>query len=146
VQAAVNDLDAGQDDPDEAVRWKGDATPEAVGLVRQLLVDKAARLGAARDLRDRVALAVSEAVSNVVVHAYREIGEPGEVTVVMERRAEQLEILVRDRGVGLVPRPDSPGLGLGIGLMAQTADTFDILTGRGDPGVEVRLGFALSDA
>ena len=52
---------------------------------------------------------------------------------------------VRDNGMGLVPRLDSPGLGLGLPLMAQLADRFDIFSSRdqGHRGVDVRLHFAL---
>jgi serine/threonine-protein kinase RsbW len=128
-----------------AVRWAGRATPDAVGLVRQLLVREAGRLGANEDLRDRVALAVSESVTNVVLHAYRNEPEPGEVVVEMEHRDATLTLSVRDQGMGLVPRLDSPGLGLGLPLMAQLADGFDIFSSRGEGrrGVDVRLQFAL---
>jgi anti-sigma regulatory factor (Ser/Thr protein kinase) len=128
-----------------AVRWAGRATPDAVGVIRQLLVREAGRLGADERLRDRVALAVSESVTNVVLHAYRDAPEPGEVVVEMEHRDATLEVSVRDEGVGLVPRLDSPGLGLGLPLMAQLADGFDIFSSRGGErrGVDVRLQFAL---
>jgi anti-sigma regulatory factor (Ser/Thr protein kinase) len=130
----------------EAVRWAGRATPDAVGVVRQLLVREVGRLGADESLRDRVALAVSESVTNVVLHAYRDDPEPGEVVVELEHRDATLTLSVRDRGMGLVPRLDSPGLGLGLPLMAQLADGFDISSFRGDQGhrgVDVRLQFAL---
>ena len=94
-----------------ALRWTGRADPQSVGTVRKLLVARAAELGADGDLRDRVALAVSEAMSNVVMHAYRDAPEPGEVTARLESRNATLEISILDRGVGLVPRADSPGHG-----------------------------------
>ena len=33
---------------------------------------------------------------------------------------------MRDEGTGLAPRVDSPGLGLGLGLIAQVADSADV--------------------
>jgi anti-sigma regulatory factor (Ser/Thr protein kinase) len=127
-----------------AVRWSGTATPEAVGHVRRLLVERAAHLGAGQDLIDRLALAVTEALSNVVLHAYRGTPAGGAVRVAMERREARLHVAVHDEGVGLVPRTDSPGLGLGLGLMAQSADAFDVRTRPAGRGVEVRLEFSLA--
>ena len=37
-----------------------------------------------------------------------------------------LAVEVLDEGHGLIPRTDSPGLGLGLGVMAQLADDFRI--------------------
>jgi serine/threonine-protein kinase RsbW len=125
------------------LRWHGAATPEAVGTVRRLTIGLAARLGAAAELRDRLGLAVTEAMSNVVVHAYRDAAAPGAVHVVAEHDPERLRIVIRDHGLGLVPRADSPGLGLGLGLMAQAADALQVLTAPAGGGVEVRLEFAL---
>jgi anti-sigma regulatory factor (Ser/Thr protein kinase) len=129
----------------EALRWRGRARPEAVGVARRLLAVHAARAGADRETRERLQLAVSEAISNVVMHAYAHADRPGDVAVTLERRGERLHVLVRDDGRGLLPRADSPGLGLGLGLMAQTADAFDIRT-RPAGGVDVRLEFALRHA
>lgn len=49
---------------------------------------------------------------------------------------------IRDRGAGLAPRADSPGLGLGLGLIAHETDRFEI---RAVPegGTEVLLRFVL---
>jgi serine/threonine-protein kinase RsbW/stage II sporulation protein AB (anti-sigma F factor) len=47
---------------------------------------------------------------------------------------------VSDAGRGLIPRPDSPGLGLGLAIIAQIADEFEI----DEPdagGTRVRMGF-----
>jgi serine/threonine-protein kinase RsbW len=142
MPVAVHSQEHPADGPAE-VRWEGAATPESVGDVRHLLVACAARLGASEDVRARLALAVSEAMSNVVMHAYREAEEPGAVHVAAADGDERLRILIRDHGLGLVPRADSPGLGFGLGLMAQTADDFSIRTAPVGAGVEVRLEFAL---
>ncbi len=72
-----------------------------------------------------IALSVSEAVSNVVNHAYRGV-QPGPVNVRVEIGAEQIEMTVLDEGSGMVPRHDSPGLGLGMPLIATVAERFDV--------------------
>jgi serine/threonine-protein kinase RsbW/stage II sporulation protein AB (anti-sigma F factor) len=129
----------------EPVRWSGRAEPSAVAVVRRLVGDEAVRAGGDQDVRDRLRLAVTEAVTNVVMHAYRFAPEPGDVLVTVEHLDDALAVVVRDHGIGLLPRTDSPGLGLGLGLMAQLADQCEIAT-RAAGGVEVRLRFALAAA
>ena len=41
-------------------------------------------------------------------------------------RAGDLHVTVSDDGVGMVPRLDSPGLGVGLPFIAHLADTLDI--------------------
>src|ERR1700722_12054623 len=60
-----------------------------------------------------IRLAVTEACTNVVVHAYPD-GEEGPLEVLATLLDEQLTVVVRDQGPGITPRPDSPGLGLGL--------------------------------
>ena len=48
-------------------------------------------------------MAVSEACTNVVVHAYE--GEPGTLEVEMHAGETGLTIVVRDHGAGIQPRP-----------------------------------------
>lgn len=83
-----------------------------------------------------VELAVSEAVSNVVTHAYIEDAEPGEFRIAVEWSPDEVEIVVEDDGRGLLPWIDSPGLGLGLPLIARLADRFDT---RAEPGRGTRL-------
>ena len=72
-----------------------------------------------RTLAD-VLLAVSEVVTNCVVHAYRD--QPtGRVALEAERSGDELMLSVTDRGHGMAPRTDSPGLGLGLPLVGRIA-------------------------
>ena len=71
-----------------------------------------------------VTLAVSEAVTNVVNHAYIDEAQ-GEVRVKVELSDHEIEVIVEDSGRGMQPRPDSPGLGMGLPLIANVADRFD---------------------
>ncbi len=52
---------------------------------------------------------------------------------------------MRDEGSGLAPRVDSPGLGLGLGLIAQVADSADVRAPE-DGGTEVVMRFNVSRA
>ena len=118
------------------------AEPQSAARARHAAVALALRLGAAADTCSSVAVAVTEAVANVVVHAYRN-GLRGDVEVVIRGDARQLEVLVCDTGVGLSARDDSPGLGLGLGLMAELADVFEVYVGDATTGTRVRLCFSL---
>ena len=96
-------------------------------------------------LLDDVALAVSEACTNAVVHAYR--NEAGQIAdpsfrVVAEQVGSDVQVTVSDTGVGLTPRVDSPGLGLGLPLIATLAKTVDIHAGAGGGGTVVSMLFA----
>jgi anti-sigma regulatory factor (Ser/Thr protein kinase) len=117
--------------------------PTVVGELRRELVGYARSAGASEDVCDAVALAVSEAVTNVVRHAY--VGEePGPIVAEAHLDGDgQLLVLVSDEGLGLVPRADSPGLGLGLGLMAQMADEFTISNRHDTRGTIVSLRFSL---
>jgi serine/threonine-protein kinase RsbW len=91
-----------------------------------------------------IRLAVTEACANVVVHAYPE-GEDGAMEVVASMSEEALTVLVRDWGRGIRPRPDSPGLGLGLSLIAALAETVQLGHGLGEEQTEVRMTFGLGE-
>ena len=101
--------------------------------------------GAGQEMGQAVRLAVGEALTNVVMHAYVD-REPGAMTVQAWLDDDHLNVEVLDEGHGLIPRADSPGLGLGMGLMAQMADDLRISNREGHPGTSVRLRFALAAA
>jgi anti-sigma regulatory factor (Ser/Thr protein kinase) len=87
-----------------------------------------------------IKLAVTEACTNVVVHAYAESEGPmGLRASIADRR---LLLVVTDRGRGIVPRPDSPGLGLGLPLIATLAESLELGTGDLEE-TEVRMTFDL---
>jgi serine/threonine-protein kinase RsbW len=103
------------------------AEPESPARVRRAL--RQALDGVAVDV-EAVELAVSEAVSNVAVHAYRDeqrlADAPGRVRVSARIDGDVLLVVVSDDGVGMAPRGDSPGLGLGLPLIAQLSDGLEI--------------------
>jgi serine/threonine-protein kinase RsbW len=92
-----------------------------------------------------VELAVSEAVSNAVLHAYRdreEQAEDGRIHLCVTVDGDSVCVLVADDGVGMSPRVDSPGLGLGLALIANTSDGLSLIDG--EPGTHVHVRFASS--
>ena len=87
-------------------------------------------------------MAVTEACTNVVVHAYDEDAGMLEVEMLADEAA--LTIVVRDHGAGIQPRParsEPPALGLGLPLIAALSDAFE-LRGTAGQGTEVRMTFA----
>jgi anti-sigma regulatory factor (Ser/Thr protein kinase) len=87
-----------------------------------------------------VSLCVSEAVTNAVVHGYSAASDPGTVAVAIKTCDAGLEVSVSDDGVGLSPRADSPGAGLGMPLIAAMADQMHIEAGT--TGTRVVMRFA----
>ncbi len=119
------------------------AEAASIPVARRRLADFASSSGAARELVESVRLASSEALTNAALHAYR--GQSGNIYVTAAVVSDELWILIGDDGCGLEPRADRPGLGLGLGLIAQVSDDLAIVT-RAGGGIEVRMSFALNQA
>ena len=110
-------------------------------LARRAVAECAEELGG-DSVAEAIALAVTEACANVVVHAYRDDTAAGEMTVSLESSNDCLRAYVADDGVGMLPRLDSPGLGLGIPLISQLTDGFE-LRARPEGGTEICMQFTL---
>jgi anti-sigma regulatory factor (Ser/Thr protein kinase) len=119
------------------------ARPASVAALRRAVDDYAAGGGIDERRREDIALAVSEAVSNAVVHAYADRDDPGEVRLDAWIDAGGLQIAICDHGVGMSPRVDSPGLGLGLPLMGKVTDRLLLEDSDPPPGTCVRMTFAL---
>src|SRR4051794_16882191 len=118
------------------------AEPRSASQARRAVLD--ALKGIAVD-RDAIGVVVSEAVTNAVIHAYRDRERPGAVHVTVWLDGEGVAVAVADDGLGMGPRPDSPGVGLGMPLIADLADRVEITRER-DGGVRVCARFALMGA
>jgi serine/threonine-protein kinase RsbW/stage II sporulation protein AB (anti-sigma F factor) len=92
-----------------------------------------------------VELAVSEACTNVVLHAYRD-REVGAFRVLVQRAVGLVRVTVSDDGSGMKPRPDSPGLGLGLPTMAALTDHLDVGTAGDGTGTVVCMHFSAAGA
>ena len=115
--------------------------------MRESAVQFARANGVPERLVNDLRLAISEAVSNAVVHAFRGREHPGAVTVTVDVTAgEMAQVVVRDDGVGMSRRDDSPGLGLGLGLIAWVADQVEHRAPDDGDGFEVRMRFRLDVA
>jgi anti-sigma regulatory factor (Ser/Thr protein kinase) len=90
--------------------------------------------------RDAVGVVVSEAVANAVMHAYRDQPNPGRVRISAGVTGNELEIDVADDGLGMIPRLDSPGVGLGLPLISELADHVQV---DGRRGTRVHASFDL---
>ena len=101
------------------------ARAENIALIRHAFGALGETLAVDEELLSDVRLAVTEACSNVVVHAYAD-GTPGPLEVLATLTDEELTVVVRDEGPGIAPHPDSPGLGLGLPLIASLAESVQL--------------------
>jgi anti-sigma regulatory factor (Ser/Thr protein kinase) len=121
--------------------WTGLAEPAVGREMRQSVTSFAADAGFVGTNLDDLRSCVSEAVTNAIVHAYRDGRTPGTIVVHAELFADELVITVDDDGAGFTPRTDSPGLGLGIPTIAALTASMSIgasTTG----GTRVGMAFA----
>jgi serine/threonine-protein kinase RsbW/stage II sporulation protein AB (anti-sigma F factor) len=125
------------------LRRKLPAVPASVPVLRAAVADFVVAAGVQSPRVDAVKLAVSEAVTNAVMHAYVDDDEPGEVRVATCLREGEIRVVVSDDGHGMMPRLDSPGLGVGLAFIADTADSLDIASGEGG-GTVLRMSFKLA--
>jgi anti-sigma regulatory factor (Ser/Thr protein kinase) len=120
------------------------ARPENIPVARQGV---GAMLGPriSPNLLGDVKTALTEACMNAVVHAYPNESE-GEFQVSVLIEPERVTIEVRDWGVGIQPRPleSTPGLRIGLPLIAALTDDFEIRSGS--EGTSVMLCFELERA
>ena len=126
-----------------AVRLLMPALPANVALVRQALAGLTDELGVGAARAADMKIALTEACTNVVVHAYGDEAGPLEVTMDVEHG--RLVLSVRDRGDGLHPLPgrdEGAPLGFGLALIASLSDELGLVGGR--HGTEVRIAFSLN--
>jgi anti-sigma regulatory factor (Ser/Thr protein kinase) len=116
------------------------ATPEAARDARRRITAFAAEHGADRRLQADIALAVTEAVTNAIMHAYP-LGHRGQVQVAADVEGGDLEIVVCDDGEGIQPG-SSPGLGAGLSIITEVAHDFGVRE-RDPKGVEIWMRFHL---
>jgi anti-sigma regulatory factor (Ser/Thr protein kinase) len=118
------------------------ARSENLKKVRHAVSDFAASLGVPDETIADLRLAVNEACSNVVRHAYG--GSVGEMRVEAKPCGSSLLVFVRDSGHGLSRASRDPGTGLGLRVASAVSSSFAVAqTGE---GTEVRLAFPLSEA
>jgi anti-sigma regulatory factor (Ser/Thr protein kinase) len=119
------------------------ARAENIALLRRAVVAYAGSNGASERQREDIALAVSEALSNAVLHAYIGDDSPGDVGVDAWVDERALLVVVCDDGVGMLPRTDSPGLGLGLSLIARMTQHLEVESPDATRGMRLRMTFAI---
>jgi anti-sigma regulatory factor (Ser/Thr protein kinase) len=119
------------------------ADAPGVPLVRHALRGLLSGLEVDDDVVADIALAVTEACTNAVVHAYP--AGDGTINVTAAHVGDSLAVTVRDHGGGMSPRVDTPGLGVGLPVIAAIAQSVEIGSPEGG-GTEVRMRFALEGA
>jgi serine/threonine-protein kinase RsbW len=116
------------------------ARAENVAVVRHAFGGLGEAFLMPEQLLSDIKLAVTEACTNVVIHAYSDAEGPMEIRAALGD--SELSVVVRDEGRGVVPRADSPGLGLGLPLIATLTESLELGTGE-DDATEVRMTFRI---
>src|SRR3954454_5935133 len=120
------------------------ATAESVTELRGLLTRFARRHGAGDRDCDRIALALTEAAANVVMHAYLP-RQQGTIHFVADLEQDDLQVIVGDEGEGIRTASRSSGLGVGLNLIAAMTSDFTI-SERSPRGLDVWMRFVLDAA
>ncbi len=122
----------------EVFKQRVRATIDAVPAIRRDVRSFLRRRGVSDESTlHAIALAVTEAVANVVRHAYP--GGSGDVEVTAERRASHVEIQVRDAGVGIQEASAAPGAGYGLQIIRSEASDCAVHTGGRGTTVDLRF-------
>jgi anti-sigma regulatory factor (Ser/Thr protein kinase) len=106
------------------VRLSLPARPDSLGVIRHVLGAFAEALRLPPETVEDIRLAVTEACTNVVRHAYD--GDDGPIDVVVRPSRDRLEIVISDSGRGMEASPDLEGPGLGLPLIAALADSVEL--------------------
>jgi serine/threonine-protein kinase RsbW/stage II sporulation protein AB (anti-sigma F factor) len=117
------------------------ARAENLAALRKAVWRHAQSLGATEETAAEMRLAVGEASTNVVMHAYVDMERGSMMVQAWLDEDGRYTVRVHDDGRGLVPRTDSPGLGVGLGVIAQMADDFRVTNRVGTPGTRVSMRF-----
>ena len=119
------------------------AEPELLSLVRQAVTAVAELVGMSSEGQDDLRIAVTEAATNVVVHAYPD--RAGTMCIELWPSGNALVVHVTDHGTGLVASMEhvSPGLGLGLHLIAALTDDMFIVSPADGSGTHVGMTFRL---
>lgn len=114
------------------------AKPEYLSLLRIVVAALAGQVGFSEDGIADIKVALSEASTNIVRHAYAQICPPAEKVIVINcyDDSDGLLIKVEDRGTG-IPLPPPASEGLGLGIMSSLMD--DVAVETGSSGTTVIL-------
>jgi anti-sigma regulatory factor (Ser/Thr protein kinase) len=117
-------------------------TPLGVRILRRKMTGMAKDCGMDAEGIADVLLAVTEAATNAVIHAYAEA--EGDLRVTAAIQDGELAIVVGDTGPGFVEGRHSPGLGAGLSIIATVAERLKIVSHPG--GTEMHMAFPCPNA
>jgi anti-sigma regulatory factor (Ser/Thr protein kinase) len=112
------------------------AHPTSVRLARDAIAELAAAGGVTGERLDAIRLAVSEAASNAVIHAYPDADGNFRLRAAVTDRL--LTVYISDDGCGPHLPSKHPGLGVGLAVIAASTDLFTI-TQRKPGGTDVGM-------
>jgi serine/threonine-protein kinase RsbW len=122
------------------------ADPDQVPVARHAVADYCRSCGLPAPLIDDVRLVVTEACTNVVLHAYDGL-PPGPRTFELSAHLEDGSLLVSvaDEGRGIAAPSPNRGLGLGLRLALQLAGGVHTRDGDGGHGTRLTMRFAVPE-
>lgn len=122
------------------IEMKIPAKPEYVGVIRLTASGIASRMGFSYEDIEDIKVALSEATTNAIHHAYKD-SEKGEITIGFGIHEDRLEMMVADRGKSFdaekvreqagpynkaLPTDELPESGLGLFLIETLMDKLEI--------------------
>ncbi len=115
-----------------------------IAVVRRALEAIAEELALPRRQIEDMRLAVTEACTNVVRHAYTEdeAQDGGAMRIELLPEEQGMQVIVEDRGRGLGPSPDAGGPGLGLPLIAALTSQLHVTHGADQRGSRIAMSFA----
>ncbi|MGI6130675.1 MAG: anti-sigma F factor [Bacillota bacterium] len=132
-------------------RVEFESVAENLGFARVAAASWAAGLGFTLEELEDIKLAVSEAVSNCIVHAYPE--RPGRVLMQLSASDQTLVVSVQDEGVGIEDvqaarragvTSSSQRMGMGFTLMEALSESMEVASLPGQ-GTTVVMSFVPGD-
>lgn len=116
------------------------AKSENEGFARVAVAAFVSKLNLTLDELEEIKTAVSEAVTNAIIHGYEE-NEEQLVTIVTQYNEEFIEIMIEDKGIGIqnvdearqplfTTKPELERSGMGFTIMENFMDSIEILTGE----------------
>lgn len=123
------------------------AIVENEAFARNVVASFILNMNPSLDELEDIKTAVSEAITNVIVHAYPE--KPGEITMKITTKDNHIDISIMDNGVGIqdiekaltpfyTTKPDQERSGMGFTVMQSFMDRFEVKNSKS--GVMVNMG------
>ena len=131
----------------EEMKLEFDAISENEGLARVVIAAFLTRLDPTLEQLQDVKTAVSEAVTNAVIHGYEEKGGKIRMSAVLEK--DELEITIEDDGIGIedvskamqplfTTKPEGERSGMGFSFMEAFMDELEVDSTPGE-GTTIRM-------